>query len=229
MGQRLFCVAVFTGLVVLAGASSARAGIAWGTGTLDASASATSSPNSQSFTAPTRSAPGSISASASANGTNGLQSASVSLQVLITLFSPFPPGIIPGQLNISGNTSLTGIGFPALPGLASGAGASGTIGLLVENTSETLTGTMAVSDIAHGPMSVTIKNSSNVTVASFFGPGTQNITLAPGAYTISFGVSAQHATGTGGSGTQSFVLTPEPASLALLALASPLLLRRRRR
>jgi hypothetical protein len=85
-----------------------------------------------------------------------------------------------------------------------------------------------------GSGSLTIKNAANAIMLSYSSSSPpvnpSPILFAPGAYTMTWGWGTQPFVGTsGGSGMQfQLIQGPEPTSLALLAPATTLLLRRRR-
>jgi hypothetical protein len=211
--------------VVMAGffSSAARGAFINASGDLHASASVFSQPGGSGGNTPppaTFSPPAtgnSISASASTNGTiGGPQSASA--MATVSCFS----GIhVFGLGSVSGGLSSTS---------SANSGTNGTITFtetVTEAPTATLTGTTVWSFA-----SVTLKNSSNVTLLSMLagqsGVAPQNVVLTPDVYTLTWSFSYSRATGTGGGGSPDFTLVPEPSGLALLAMGGLALLRRRR-
>jgi hypothetical protein len=114
---------------------------------------------------------------------------------------------------------------------SSSGSASGTVSF-----TETATETFNASFLSGGSWilaHVTIKNSLDQTVASFFAQNssidTQSVTLTPGTYTLEWSHFSVFRVGTLNPSGMEFQLIPEPAALSLLTLPAILALGRRRR
>jgi hypothetical protein len=137
---------------------------------------------------------------------------------------PFFPAI-----TITGSTTNGRI-TPTIGSPSSSGSASGTI-TFIEDKKE---GFIATSLFAgnYTSANVTIKNSANQTIASYFAQNGQtvggSVTFLPDTYTMTWNLSSAFKVGTFGTSGMQFDLVPEPTALALFALPAIALVRGRR-
>jgi hypothetical protein len=204
--------AVVVAVIIATSASVARGGIIWGTGNIHVSATVSgggaSSPPDVFYTTS-----GSNSALI---GFGTFPSSFISVQVACSIVSPY--------FQVTANTTCT-----------SGAAAfgSGTIPLTITGGQD-LVAQGSVNGFAF--LSANIKDAASTTVFSTtlnpMNPGSSNnLTLSPGQYTLSWNLDGEPITGVGGAGTERFSLIPEPAAAAatLVCLAACASLRTRPR
>ena len=227
-----------TGAVVVAvgawllSSTSTFAGFVFDSGTLRASAHASDRSGSASFTATRVTIPNADGATISATVkspdefmyTTGGASTIFSMLEWTGHQPRFSPAI-----RIIGSTQagkLDGsVGSPS-----SGGSAGGSV-RFIETATETFNQSFLFGSNWNSA-NVTIKNSLNQTIASFFAQNgttmTQSVTLTPGTYTLDWSHGSVFRVGTLGPSGMEFQLIPEPASLALFALPAMALVRGRR-
>ena len=217
-------VLMMTSALLLLPAAAARAGFVFQSGTLSASASASSPPVGNSSNPPNVTMSnfgGSHGATATASGTNGTSVASANINV----------GAGGSGLFISGNTQID---RNATLNISGNSAAAGNVlfnftGAATYDTSFSFTGSaggafVSIKDAANNIVFQQSKNGPSDPL-----PPPSAFTLTPGSYTLNFSVSGFPVAFTGGSTSWQFQAVPEPATMSLIAVAAFGLLQRRRR